>query len=198
MLFPQVLSKKASPDGLIVGLGNPGQKYDGTRHNVGFRVVDTLVDRHSGSWRLARQRALVADVRVGELRAMLAKPQTFMNVSGECVKPLMAVAGVQAAGLLVVHDDLDLPVGTIRIKLGGGTAGHRGLDSIVRTCGTKEFARLRFGIGRPPGRTDATAYVLKRFRRNEIDVVEIEMQRAADMVESWLRYGGPATQNAYH
>lgn len=181
-----------------MGLGNPGPDYELTRHNVGFRVADAFVDSHAGSWRKSKHRALVADVEIASLHVTVGKPQTYMNVSGESVKALARSVPVEPVGILVVHDELDLPLGELRLKFAGGTAGHNGLKSIEKVLGTPAFARLRFGIGRPPGRMDPADFVLRRFRGEESDIVETEIPRAVEMVESWLLHGVEATQNAFH
>lgn len=190
--------KGPAPDAAVVGLGNPGDEYAQTRHNVGFFVCDRLVAAWGGSWRASKQRALVAEPNTPYGRLLVAQPQTYMNLSGESVKALLKSAGLPPEKLLVVHDELDLPLGTLRIKQGGGTAGHQGLNSIVRCLGTKEFARLRFGIGRPPGRMPAADYVLRKFKRDEADEVAIGIERSVEMVASWLDAGVEATQNAFH
>jgi PTH1 family peptidyl-tRNA hydrolase len=190
--------KDPPPDALIVGLGNPGPDHEGQRHNIGFEIADMIADRHGGSWRTARQRAMVCEVRVAEHRVALAKPQTYMNNSGESVKALVVHYGVDTAQLLVAHDDLDIDFGLVRLKFGGGPAGHNGLKSIIAALGTGDFARLRFGIGRPPGRMDPVDYVLRPFRPEDIDAVAATVGTAADMAESWLAAGVEATQNRYH
>lgn len=187
-----------APDLVVVGLGNPGAEYDGTRHNLGFGVVDSLARRHNGSWRTSRQRADVCEVQLPAGRVVLAKPQTYMNVSGESVKALLRHFGLGIESLLVVHDELDLPLGAVRLKAGGGTAGHNGLKSVVACLGTKDFARLRLGVGRPPGRMPGADFVLKRFRNDEVDAAGIAVEVAADMAESWASVGLEATQNRYH
>lgn len=185
-------------DRLVVGLGNPGAEYEPTRHNVGFRVADAFVAAHSGAWRKSRHRALVSDMQVGDQRVTAAKPLTYMNLSGESVKALVKATSVDPGHLLVVHDELDVPLGELRLKDGGGTAGHQGLNSIGKILGTRDFVRLRCGIGRPPGRMDAADYVLRPFRRDESELVEIAVARAVDMIDSWLTHGVEATQNAFH
>lgn len=191
-------AKGPAPDHVVVGLGNPGDEYASTRHNIGFAVVDAFVDRHGGSWRTSRNRALECDTTTPAGRVRLVKPQTFMNVSGESVNGVLKSAGVDVGRLCVVHDELDLPLGTLRLKAGGGTAGHNGLKSIVQCCRTKDFLRLRFGIGRPPGRMPAADYVLRRFARDETDTVGVGVEQAVDVLDSWLAHGVEATQNTFH
>lgn len=182
----------------MVGLGNPGAEYHGTRHNVGFEIVDLLARRHLGSWRTSRQRAEVCEVQTAAGRILLAKPQTYMNLAGESVKAILRHAVLDVDALLVVHDELDLALGTVRIKSGGGTAGHNGLKSVVSCLGTKDFARIRLGIGRPPGRMPGADFVLKRFRSDEVAEAGVAVEVAADMAESWAAVGVDATQNRFH
>ncbi len=188
-----------SPDGLVVGLGNPGPDFVGTRHNIGFDVADACVERLRGNWRKSRSRASIADVTVPGAtdRILLAKPQVFMNVSGESVKPLVAQCGVDLDHVLVIHDDIDLAFGELRFKSGGGSGGHNGLKSIARLIGP-HFARLRFGVGRPPGQMDPAAFVLRRFSRPEQDEVAIGIETAVDMIFFWQQHGLEATQNEFH
>jgi PTH1 family peptidyl-tRNA hydrolase len=190
--------KGPAPDFVVVGLGNPGDEYDGTRHNVGFAVADAIAQRHHASWRTTRNRAFECDATTPSGRIALVKPQTYMNVSGEAVRGVLKAADLGPDRLCVVHDELDLPLGTLRLKVGGGTAGHNGLKSIVQCCRAKDFVRLRFGIGRPPGRMPAADFVLRRFRRDELDAVADAVARAVDVVESWTAHGVEATQNAFH
>jgi peptidyl-tRNA hydrolase, PTH1 family len=173
-------------DLLVVGLGNPGSDYDGTRHNVGAEVVARLAARHGEKLKTGKERAFVAEVRIGEARMMLAFPQTYMNLSGESVKPLMKKAGVGLERLVIVHDELDLPSGRLKLKLGGGSGGHNGLKSISSLCGGPEYIRARIGIDRPPGRQDPADYVLKRPSRAERDILDVAIEEAADAIEALL------------
>ena len=184
---------------LVVGLGNPGPEYAETRHNVGVRVVDLLAAR-AGGGRFSKHKAN-ADVLEGRLagrRVVLAVPRTYMNVSGGPVAGLLRYYGVTPADLVVVHDDLDLGFGVVRLKLGGGEGGHNGLRSISTSIGTKDYLRVRFGIGRPPGRMDPADYVLSDFSASERKELDFLVDRAADMVESVVEYGVEPTQNRYH
>lgn len=183
---------------LVVGLGNPGAEYHGTRHNIGFEIVDLLARRHHGSWRTSRQRAEVCEVQTAAGRVALAKPQTYMNLAGESIKALLRHHDLDLGAVLVAYDELDLPLGVLRLKLGGGTAGHNGVKSVVACLGSKDFARLRFGIGRPPGRMPGADYVLKGFRRDEVDEVAVAVEEAADIAESWAVHGVEPTQNRFH
>jgi peptidyl-tRNA hydrolase, PTH1 family len=181
---------------LVVGLGNPGAEYADTRHNVGFRVVDLLATR-AGGGRFSRHRSN-ADVLEGRLagrRVVLAKPRTYMNVSGGPVAGLVKYFGGE---LVVVHDDLDLGFGVVRLKLGGGEGGHNGLRSISASLGTKDYLRVRFGIGRPPGRQDPADFVLKRFSGTERKELEFAVDLAADATEALLTDGLEPTQNRFH
>ncbi len=173
---------------LVIGLGNPGARYRGTRHNVGFRVVERLGER----WEIAFSgRRHDAEVGVGEVagaRTVLAMPRTFMNASGESVVKLRRAYRVVPAGIIAVYDDLDLPLGRVRIRGGGRAGGHRGVASLIEVLGA-EFARVRVGIGRPPGDRDPIDFVLERFAPAERAVVEGAVERAADGVEALLRDG---------
>jgi len=181
---------------LVVGLGNPGPEYADTRHNVGFRVVELLAAR-AGGGRFSRHKSN-ADVLEGRLagrRVVLAKPRTYMNVSGGPVAGLVRYYGGE---LVVVHDDLDLGFGVVRLKQGGGEGGHNGLRSISTSLGTKDYLRVRFGIGRPPGRQDPADFVLKRFSATERKELEFAVDLAADATEALLSEGLEPTQNRFH
>jgi peptidyl-tRNA hydrolase, PTH1 family len=181
---------------LIVGLGNPGTEYLGTRHNVGAEVVELLASRFGGRLKSGRERAVSCEVRMnGELIA-LAYPQTFMNLSGESVRPLVKRHGIDDVGRLVVlHDELDLPTARVRLKLGGGTAGHNGLKSIKAHLSTAEFSRVRIGIGRPPGTQQVADYVLKRPGKAERLELDIAVRVAADAIERIVGVGWERAQN---
>ncbi len=184
---------------LVVGLGNPGPDYAATRHNVGFRVVELLAAR-AGGGRFAKHRSN-SDVLEGRLagrRVVLAKPRTYMNVSGGPVAGLVKYFSVEPADLVVVHDDLDLGFGVIRLKRGGGEGGHNGLRSISQSLGTKDYLRLRFGIGRPPGRQDPADFVLRRFSGAEAKELDLAVDLAADAAEALLTDGLEPAQNRFH
>jgi PTH1 family peptidyl-tRNA hydrolase len=184
---------------LVVGLGNPGPEYAETRHNVGFRVVELLAAR-AGGGRFSKHKSN-ADVLEGRLagrKVVLAKPRTYMNVSGGPVAGLLRYFSVPATELVVVHDDLDLGFGVIRLKQGGGEGGHNGLRSISQSCGTRDYLRVRFGIGRPPGRQDPADFVLKRFSSVEAKELEFAVDLAADAAEALLSDGLEPTQNRFH
>jgi len=183
-------------DLLVVGLGNPGDKYDGTRHNVGAKVVEVLAERAHERLKPTKHAALVADVRIAGHLVAVAFPSTFMNDSGRAVRDLVRRYGIEdAASILVVHDDLDLDVGRIKLKAGGGLAGHNGLKSLKQHLHTQDFTRLRIGIGRPPGRQPVVDYVLRRPGKADRVELDIAIQRAADAVEQVLVHGVDAAMN---
>jgi peptidyl-tRNA hydrolase, PTH1 family len=184
---------------LVVGLGNPGPDYAETRHNVGFHVVEMLAVR-AGGGRFSRHRT-GADILEGRLagrRVVLAKPHSYMNFSGGPVAGLVKYFAVPVEDLVVVHDDLDLGFGVVRLKRSGGEGGHNGLRSISASLGTKDYLRVRFGIGRPPGRQDPADFVLKRFSSAEKKELDLAVDLAADAAEALLSNGLEATQNRFH
>ena len=184
---------------LVVGLGNPGPDYAGTRHNVGHRVVELLAAR-AGGGRFSKHRTN-ADVLEGRLagrRVVLAEPRSYMNVSGGPVAGLAQYFSVPVTDIVVVHDELDLDFGVVRLKRGGGEGGHNGLRSVSKALGSKEYLRVRFGIGRPPGRQDPADFVLKRFSGAEQKDLEFAVDLAADAAEALLADGLEAAQNRFH
>ena len=187
---------------LVVGLGNPGPSYAATRHNIGRVVVELLAERVGASFKAHRRgRADVAETRLGDLpgtRAILARPRTYMNESGGSVASVRDFYQVDDDHLVVVHDELDLPYGTLRIKLGGGDNGHNGLRSVRAALGTGEFLRVRFGIGRPPGRMDPAAFVLRLFSASERADLSLQVERTADAVEALVVDGLGYAQNLYN
>ncbi len=185
---------------LVVGLGNPGPKYERTRHNVGQLVVDELASRMGARFSAHRANARVADGRVapGAPRLILAKPDSFMNLSGGPVSGLAKYYGLGADRLIVVHDELDIPFDSIRLKTGGGHGGHNGLRDIAAALGSPDFTRVRVGIGRPPGRQDPADYVLKPFAAAEQANLPILVADAADAVELVVREGLTAAQQRFH
>lgn len=186
-------------DLLVVGLGNPGEKYDGTRHNVGAEVIEVLAERNGVKLKASRQAALTAEVKSGDYLMALAFPQTFMNHSGISVRDLASRYGItDPKEILVIHDELDLEAGTSKVKLGGGLAGHNGLKSINRHIHTQDFARIRIGIGRPPGRQSVSDHVLRRPGKSDRVEIDIEIQRAADVVERFLTTEIEAIMNDYN
>jgi len=186
-------------DWLVVGLGNPGPEYAHTRHNAGADVVALLAERHGGRLRLGKERALADEVRIGGDRVALAFPQTYMNDSGLSVGLLKRRYGVEAVGrIVVVHDELDLPVGRIKVKEGGGLAGHNGLKSIKQHLKDDGFVRVRIGIGKPPSKQEGVNHVLRRPGKTERTELEITIQEAADAVEKIVKDGVAATMNQYN
>lgn len=189
------------PDGdvwLVVGLGNPGSGYSGNRHNVGFMVLDLLAERMSARFKAHKSRADIIEGRLGGHRVVLAKPRSYMNESGGPVASLRDFFKVPLDRLVVVHDELDLPFSGLRLKMGGGDNGHNGLKSIRRSLGSGEFNRVRFGIGRPPGRMDAAAFVLRDFGTAERKELDVEVDRAADSVQALVSDGLERAQNVYN
>lgn len=191
---------------LVVGLGNPGPKYAGNRHNVGQMVLDLLAERTGARFsRHARAQAAVAETRLGVLpggrpgpRVVLAKPTTYMNTSGGPVAGLVKYYGVDPAQVVVVHDEVDIPFDTIKLKSGGGEGGHNGLRDITKALGTKDYVRVRVGVGRPPGRMDTADHVLKDFSATERKDLPILVDDAADAVEMVLVEGLLAAQGKFH
>ena len=190
---------------LVVGLGNPGAKYAATRHNIGQLVLDLLAARAGEKFRRpARINADMAEARLPAaghptgVRAILAKPLTFMNVSGAPVAGLVKYYGIAPEHVVVVHDDVDLPFDTVRLKLGGGEGGHNGLRDISRALGTRDYLRVRLGVGRPMGRQDTADYVLSRFSSSEVAILPALIDDGADAVVQVLTEGLLATQGRFH
>jgi PTH1 family peptidyl-tRNA hydrolase len=182
----------------VVGLGNPGEEYARTRHNVGAEVVALLAQRHGARLRKGRERALVDEVTVGGRRLALAIPLTYMNESGTAVRALVRRFGVEPARLVVVHDELDLPVAALRLKAGGGLAGHNGLRSIKAHLHTDAFLRVRIGVGKPSSKERGADHVLNRFSKRERAEIDVTLERAADAVEVILAEGIDAAMNQFH
>jgi len=182
----------------IVGLGNPGKKYADTKHNIGFMVIDELLKRHQ--WQ-ASQSKFSGDYTVEHLngeKILLLKPQTFMNLSGECIRPFIDFYKIDPADVLVVYDDLDLPVGTVRLRETGGHGGHNGVRSTIDQLGTKAFKRLRIGVGRPTGSMPVVNYVLAPFEKDQEEDVKISIYDSADACEEWLNTPFANLMNKYH
>lgn len=169
----------------MVGLGNPGARYAATRHNVGFAVVDLLARSRGVSLARRKHDALCAEVAIDGCDVVLIEPQTYMNRSGTAVAAFVQETGVQPTEMLVVHDDLDLALGRIKLKRGGGTAGHRGLESIVEHLGTRDFDRLRIGIGRPAAGAEVVDFVLEPFSDEERKLIDERLEAAVDAVTAW-------------
>jgi peptidyl-tRNA hydrolase, PTH1 family len=184
---------------LIVGLGNPGAEYTKTRHNAGFALLEKLAGRWRADWANERKfNARLARAERHGVRVLLCQPQTFMNLSGEAVGAVVNFYQLPLAGLLVVVDDADLPLGEIRLRAGGGSGGHHGLESVGQHLGTDEFARLRLGIGRADGAREITDHVLGRFDAAETALMEKVLDRAADQVECWLAAGIEKAMNQFN
>jgi PTH1 family peptidyl-tRNA hydrolase len=181
-----------------VGLGNPGEGYAGNRHNLGFMVADVLAGRVAGRFKSHRARADVVEAHLAGHRVVLAKPRTYVNESGGPVAGLRDFFDVPLEHLIVVHDELDIDFGVLRLKLGGGDNGHNGLRSITKSLGSPDYLRVRVGIGRPPGRMDPASFVLKDFATVERGPLGVELERAADAVETLLTQGLAAAQNVFH
>ncbi len=183
---------------IIVGLGNPGPEYAGNRHNVGQMVLALLAERMGARFKSNRTRNDIAEGRLAGQPVTLARPQSYMNLSGG---PVVALAGFYKLAperVVVIHDELDVPFGGVRLKLGGGDNGHNGLRSITQSLGTRDYYRVRFGIGRPPGRMDPATFVLKDFSTPERKELPFALDRAADATESLITKGLAEAQNEYH
>jgi PTH1 family peptidyl-tRNA hydrolase len=183
---------------LVVGLGNPGPDYATSRHNAGFMVVDAVAQRLGGRFSAHRGRADVVTGAVDGVAAVLMKPKTFMNLSGGPVASLRDFYKVPLDRVVVVHDELDLPFGSLRLKRGGGDGGHNGLRSITTALGGPDYLRVRVGIGRPPGRTDPARYVLRPFGSTEHPDLDLMIDRAADAVAALLVVGLDRAQNIFN
>jgi peptidyl-tRNA hydrolase, PTH1 family len=178
---------------IVAGLGNPGPKYDRTRHNVGYRVIEELSQRLAAGKPRLRFDATLAEGNLGGEKVLLASPQTYMNESGRSVRQLVDFYGLQLSDLLVVCDDFNLELARLRMRSGGSAGGQKGLADIIRKLATEEFPRLRIGIGRPPEQMDAADFVLSKFKRSEQNTIDDAVVRAAEGVELWIRAGiGPA------
>lgn len=184
---------------LVVGLGNPGPTYARTRHNVGFVVTDLLAERIGAKFKVhKRSGAEIVTARLGGRSVVLAKPRTYMNVSGRQVAALAKFYSIPPADIIVVHDELDIDFGRIRLKLGGGEGGHNGVRSVASALGSKDFQRVRIGIGRPPGRRDPAAFVLENFTAAERPEVGAICEQAADAAELLIELGLEPAQNRVH
>jgi len=185
---------------LIVGLGNPGAQYQGNRHNIGQMVLDELASRIGAGFKTHKARAQVLEGRlgIGGPRVILAKPMSYMNVTGGPVCALANFYGIAPDHVVAVHDEIDIPFNTVKLKLGGGEGGHNGLRDISKALATKDYLRVRVGVGRPPGRMDTADYVLRDFGTAERKELPFLLDDAADAVESLLREGLTATQQKFH
>lgn len=183
---------------LIVGLGNPGTDYPGTRHNIGFAAIDALADRLNARWGREKDRGLQASGQWSERRVLLLKPQTYMNLSGEAVWPVCQFFKLPPDQLVVLHDDLDLELGRVQVRLAGGDGGHRGVRSIQEALGTDGFLRCRLGVGRPPPGVDPVDYVLTRFRSEEQPAGQALVERAVQLVEVLVKQGLTVAMNRFN
>lgn len=183
---------------LLVGFGNPGRVYINTRHNIGFMLIDRLTVRLNARGMKLQSKAIVISTLYEERKLILAKPQTYMNLSGQSVQGLLHFYKLPSENLLVAHDDLDLPFGTIRIRPAGGPGGQRGMASTIEQLGTKEFPRLRLGIGRPPGRMDPKDYVLQDFSKDDLKLLPEILDRAADAALEFVTKGLNAAMNKFN
>jgi len=182
---------------IVVGLGNPGPDYKFTRHNIGFMVLEELARRFKVEKEISRFNALIGETRIGEEKVLLVKPLTFMNSSGNAVQPLVSWYKLPLQDLLIIYDDLDLPLGQLRIRAQGGHGGHRGMTSILERLNTHEIARMRIGIGRPED-GDVTNWVLGKFSSAERPLIDAALGKTAEAVECWVISGINRCMNAYN
>lgn len=183
---------------LLVGLGNPGRDYRDTRHNIGFMTIDRIASLWGISMSRVQNKAIIGTGNLAGRRVILAKPQTFMNLSGEAVGPLLKFYKTPLENLLLIHDDLDLPFGTLRLRPGGGPGGQKGVGSIINRLGTQNFSRLRMGIGRPPGQMSASNYVLENFLTGEKDLLARVIDRGAEAAKVFVVSGLEIAMNQYN
>ena len=183
---------------LIIGLGNPGREYRDNRHNFGFMLIDWLIVRLNARGMKLQSKAIVTDALYNDHKLILAKPQTYMNLSGQSAQGLIHFYKLPLGNVLIAHDDLDLPFGTIRLRPAGGPGGQKGLASTIEQLGTKDIPRLRLGIGRPPGRMDPAAYVLQDFSKDELKELPSILDRAADAVLTFVTDGLDKAMNEFN
>jgi PTH1 family peptidyl-tRNA hydrolase len=183
---------------LLVGLGNPGREYQTNRHNYGFMLIDRIAVRLNARGLKVQSKAIVTTATYEDRKLILAKPQTYMNLSGQSIQGLAHFYKLPMENMLVAYDDLDLPFGTIRLRPGGGPGGQKGVASTIEKLGTKDFARLRLGIGRPPGRMDPAAYVLQNFSRDEMKTISEILDRAADAALEFVMNGLDKAMNKFN
>ncbi len=195
---PDAERRGTPADYLVVGLGNPGDEYARTRHNVGTDVIEILAKRHSAKLRKGKERAFVDEVRVGDLRVAMAIPQTYMNDSGDAVRLLAHRYGVTTEQIIILHDELDLPVAALRIKEGGGLAGHNGLRSIKSHLHSDAFLRVRIGVGKPTSSAQGADHVLDRFSKRDRKEIDVTLELAADAVEAIVSDGVEAAMNRFN
>lgn len=183
---------------ILAGLGNPGREYRETRHNIGFMVIDAFASRHGIKLIKVQNKAIISTGQYSSHKIILVKPQTYMNLSGQSVSALVRYYKIGYSDLIVVHDDVDLPFGTTRIRPGGGSAGQKGIASIIQQLGTQDFPRLRMGIGRPPGQMQASDYVLEPFQKAEREFLREFIDRAVDALECYIENGLETAMNRYN
>ena len=183
---------------LIVGFGNPGREYRENRHNIGFMLIDRLSMRLDARMRRMQSKALLGSATYRDAKVILAKPQTFMNLSGQAVQGLVRFYKVPLENIMIAHDDLDLPFGVLRLRPDGGAGGQKGVKSTIEHLGTQDFPRLRLGIGRPPGRMDAAAYVLQDFAKGDEQILSETLERAADSVLTFIDFGLDKAMNQFN
>lgn len=182
---------------IVVGLGNPGPEYKDTRHNIGFKVLEQLAARHGVQRQESKYDAIIGEIRIQGEKVLLVKPLTYMNLSGRSVQPLVHWHKLDLGDLMVIYDDMDLPVGALRIRASGGSGGHKGMKSIIERLNTEEFSRLRIGIGRPT-QHDPTNWVLGRFSSTEKEQMQATVNKAVDAVDTWITAGLTEAMNAYN
>lgn len=187
-----------NPPYLIVGLGNPGREFRNNRHNIGFMLMDHLAKRYGETFSRIEARALVVKTKYIDTRLILAKPQTFMNNSGQSISSLIRFYKIPLDRLMIAYDDVDLPLGKLRIRSSGGSGGHRGMKSIIERLGTEDFPRLRIGIGRPPGRMEATDYVLKDFTKDEQLLLPEILDSSIDAILTFINSGIDNAMNQFN
>lgn len=183
---------------IIVGLGNPGREYRDTRHNIGFMLIDRLAEKLSARSMRVQSKAIITTAQYEGRKIILAKPQTYMNLSGQSVQGLVRFYKIPQENLMVAHDDLDLPFCVLRLRPGGGSAGQKGIASIIQQLGTPDFARMRLGIDRPPGRMEAAAYVLQAFTQKESQQVAELLDKAAEAALTWVTDGLDMAMNRFN
>jgi len=192
-------SKPAGPiDWLLVGLGNPGQKYAQTRHNVGFHILDRLAQAEGLNFDERRNKATIARGKIEGVSAALVKPQTYMNLSGQAVASVARFYKIPPENILVIYDDIDLPTAQLRIRLKGGAGGHKGMTSIIQQLGSRDFPRMRIGIGRPQGRMPVEAYVLQKFTSDEREAMAVTYEQALDAIRALLTKGVEYAMNDFN
>lgn len=202
-LFARLKSLKVEPKDegysyLIVGLGNPGRDYSNTRHNIGFMAVDAFASSIETKLLKVQNKALIGLGKLEGRGVVLAKPQTYMNLSGQAIVGLLNFYKIPQTNLLVIHDDIDLPFGTIRIRPKGGSAGQRGVGSTIEKLGNQDFARMRLGVGRPPGQMEAKDYVLQRFSKDEAEFLKMFLNKSCEAVSEFVVNGLDAAMNRYN